>query len=215
MAQTLSEIEQLAKHLSRDKELSLTSGSGLAVFNMLYRRYASLFVWPELTRENTTTTVSEVSTYTWPTTNRYSDVRLIEIQNPDRGDKYTIIVPARSEVVFSKYSSKEPSFPVVYRRENNGSADILNLAPAPKTGNLTIRIKGIAEPSALASGSDETVFIDRTSDDGLAYFVAADYAFKRAQEQRAMTLLQVVSEVLTKKAGKEILPEEIKSAINM
>jgi hypothetical protein len=215
MALTLSEIETLVRHEARDSELNLTSGTGLAVFNMLYRRYSALFVWPELTRTNTTTTVADTATYTWPTTNNYSDVKLIEIQNPSQDNKYVPIMPARSEIIFSRYNSENPSFPVVYKRDNNGTTDILNLAPAPSDGNLTIRIIGIAEPANLASGSDQTVFIDKTSDDGLVYLIAADYAFKRAQNERANVLLQVVSEILSRKSGKEILPQEIRALVGM
>lgn len=210
MALTLSEIETLVRHEVRDNSLDLTSGSGLAVTNMLYRRYSALFVWPELTKTSTVTSVAGDSTYTWPSDNNYSDVRIVEMQNADKDLDYTPIVPARSEIVFTKYSGYPKGFPIVYRRDHDGTNNILNLAPTPDVTGLTIRIRGIAEPSNLTSGSSATVFLDRSSDDGLVYLISADYASKRAQPQRAQAMLAVVSEVLSRRAGKEILPEEIK-----
>lgn len=213
MALTLSEIQTLVRHEVRDNSLDLTSGTGLSVANMLYRRYSSFIAWPELTRTSTLTTTAGSSVYTWPSDNSYSDVRIIEIQNPDKDLDFTPVVPARSEIVYTKYSGYPKGFPVVYRRDNDGISNILNLAPAPNVTGLTIRIKGVVEPNNLSSGSSETVFLNKSSDDGLAYLISADYASKRAQPQRAQALLAVVTEVLSRRAGKEVLPEEVKKLL--
>lgn len=211
MSLSLNEIQTLVRWEARDSKIDLTDASSLAVFNMLYRRMSALFLWPELTRtDSSLSTTSGDSTYTWPSTNRYIDVTLVEMQNPFNDNKYDPIMPARTEITFAEESTKPNGFPTVYRRTHDGTNHILEFAPAPDTSSLGIRIKGLIEPTALADGGESTVFLTKLADDALVFLIAADYAAKREDAERSNELLSRTAEILTALSGREILPSELK-----
>jgi hypothetical protein len=208
MSLTITEIQTQVRHLARDGDLTLSSGDGLTIFNMLYRSFAALFEWPELTRTDTFTTTAGTAQYTWPSTYNYSDVKSVRIQNPRNQNKYVNVVPAKSEVTFTQKTEASDGTPEVYKREHNGTNNVITLAPAPDFSNATGQVIGVIEPSSLASGSSPTIFLEKTSDDALSYFVAADYSYKREQPEYGDILLTSAQRILSTKFGKEIVTME-------
>lgn len=211
MAQTLSSIQVLARYESRDQSLDLTTTEGLAVANMLYRRIVLLVDWTELIRTDTSlSTTAGTSSYTWPSTNVYMDVKAIEIQDSEDENKYKVIAPVRTELDWSIQREKENSFPLVYRRHHNGTNNVVEFAPTPNIGSLTVRIIGKIEPTAFTSASSTTLFLNNSADEALALLIASDVADKRNQTTRSEQLLRRASEILSSLSGKDITPSEIK-----
>lgn len=210
MALTLTEIETIVRHEARSSTLNISSGTGLSVFNMLYRRFSALFPWTELIKtDSSLTTVSGTGSYTWPSTFRYSDVRSVQMQNPAQNNKYITIVPTSMEILLSSEEARANGFPTVYKREHDATNNIIKFAPTPNTTGLGIKITGVTEPENLTSGSDATIFLEKTADDALSYLISADYMFKRAQPERGSQLVDVARSILSSRFGKEIASEEV------
>ena len=84
MAKTLAELQIGVRHHARDDSLVLTDTNTLASVNRIYRNLASLLPWPELRRQDTSiTTISGTTTYNWPTTINFLDIRSVEIQDDE------------------------------------------------------------------------------------------------------------------------------------
>ena len=214
MSSTITALLNLVKWESRDSQFSLTDSTGIAVGNAIYRRLAALIPWPELNRQDVSlTTTAGTESYTWPATNDYIDVTSIEVQDPYGNLKYKQVTSAPSEFEWNLARQKNNSFPELYKRGHNGTNNLLYLAPAPNVSSLIIRITGQIEPTAYTVGADTTVFISSSADDALAYLIAADILDKRAQPQRAQSLVGRAAEVLSRIAGREITPDEIRSRV--
>ena len=210
MSDTVSNIETRVQWLARDSAFSLTDSSGLQIINYVYRRLAAIIPWPELNRTDTSaSTTANQEAVTWPSV-KFIDVTQIEIQDPDDDLNYHEIVPARTEIEFSELRREEPLFPEVYKRSHDGTQNIAQFVPAPKTGSLTVRITGQTEPTEVTAGASTTVFVGFTPDDILAHMIAADVCDKRNQADRANKLLSVAAELLSSIAGREIVPSELK-----
>lgn len=214
MATTISNLQTLVRWEARDSQFSLTDSNGLSIGNAVYRRLAALIDWPELNYQDTTlSTTAGTEKYTWPTTYDFIDVTGIEIQDPYDNSKYKMVSPAPSEFEFGLMRAKENAFPELYKRGNDGTNNVLYLAPAPNISSLTIRITGQIEPTAYTLASSTTVFISSSADDALSYLIAADLLDKREQPQRAQRLVGRASEVLSRIAGREITPDELRSRV--
>lgn len=213
MSDTVSNIEDRVQWLARDKNFSLIDTQGLAILNYTYRRLSAIFPWGEFNRTDTSaSTTANQEAVTWPSV-KFIDVTQIEMQDPEDDLNYHEIVPVRTEGEFSALRAEEPSFPQVYKRANDGTQDIVQFAPAPKTGSLSVRITGQIEPTALTTSASTTSFIGVIPDDVLAYMIAADIADKRNDPQRSNKLISVASELLSSIAGREITPAEIKTGV--
>ena len=214
MATTITNLLTLVKWESRDKQFSLVDATGVVVGNSIYRRLAALIDWPELNKEDTSlTTVAGQEKYTWPATYNYIDIMSVEVQDPYDNTKYKQVSPAPSEFEFTLEREKSSSFPLLYKRANDGTNNVIYLSPSPVVGSLTIRLTGQVEPTAYTAAGDTTVFISSSADDALAYLIAADILDKREMPQRANRLIGKAAEVLSKLAGKEITPNELKSRV--
>jgi hypothetical protein len=214
MADTVSNIETRVKWLSRDTAFSLIDTTGLEITNYVYRRLAAMIPWPEFNRTDTSaSTTANQEAVTWPSV-KFIDVTQIEIQDPDDNLNYHEVVPLRTEVEFSELRRRQPSFPEVYKRSHDGTQNVVQFAPAPQTGSLTIRITGQVEPSEVTAGASTTNFIGYTPDDILAHMIAADICNKRNQEARANQLLSVAAELMTGIAGREVTPSELRISGN-
>jgi hypothetical protein len=213
MSDTVANIQSRVQWLARDKTFSLVDSTGLPILNYMYRRLSTIITWSEFNREDTSTsTTAGQEAVTWPSV-KFVDVTLIEMQDPADDLNYHEIVPVRTEVEFSSSRNKEPSFPEVYKRTHDGTQNIVQFAPAPKVGSLSVRITGQVEPTALTTSASVTAFIGVIPDDILAYMVAADITDKRNDPERARSLLSVASELLSSIAGKEITPAELKTGV--
>jgi len=214
MAKTIATIQSLVRWECRDQTFSLVDTSGLQIGNSLYRRLCALIEWPELNREDSTlSTTSGTEKYTWPATNTYIDITGIEIQDPYDNSKYKQVSAAPSELEFNLMREKPKAFPELYKRGHDGTNNVLRLAPKPDTTGLTIRLTGQIEPAEYTGSTDTTVFIMSSADDALSYIIAADVLDKREQPQRANRLVGRAAELLSRIAGKEITPDELKSRV--
>jgi len=214
MAKSLGQIQKLVQWEARDNQYDLTTTQGLAVANYIYRRLVMLLAPPEFSREDTTLgSTADTVKYTWTVGVTFMDVRLVEMQDPDNNDAYTVIPLARTEMEFSVERKKASDFPTVYKRGYDGSNQVIYFAPAPAESGKSVRVSGIAEPTELVSSGDITQFISAATDDGLALLIAADIMSKRQFPDHAAELIQRASEVLSQVAGKEITPAEISSRV--
>lgn len=210
MSDTVSNIETRVQWLARDSAFSLTDTTGLQIINYVYRRLAAIIPWAEFNRTDTSaSTTAGQEAVTWPAV-KFIDVTQVEMQDPDDNLNYHEIVPVRTEVEFSELRRQQPSFPEVYKRSYDGTQNVVQFAPAPETGSLTVRITGQVEPTDVTAGASMTTFIGYTPDDILAHMIAADVCYKRNQADRAGQLLSVAAELLSGIAGKEITPAELK-----
>lgn len=211
MADTVSNIETRVQWLARDSSFSLTDTTGLQIINYVYRRLAAIIPWPEFNRTDTSaSTTANQEAVTWPAV-KFIDVTQLEMQDPADDLNYHEIVPARTEVEFSDLRREEPSFPEVYKRSYDGTQNVVQFAPAPDTGSLTIRITGQIEPAEVTAGASTTTFIGYMPDDILAHMIAADILSKRNQDTQANKLLSVAAELLSSISGREVTPAELKT----
>jgi hypothetical protein len=213
MASTITALQTLVKWESRDSQFSLVDTNGIAIGNAIYRRLAALIDWPEFNIQDTSlSTTAGTEKYTWPAV-QFLDVVSIEIQDPADNTKYKQISPAPSEFEFNLQRIRQNAFPELYKRGNDGTNNVIYFSPAPNIGSLTIKITGQTEPTAYTVGADTTAFINSSADDALTYLIAADILDKREQPQRANRLIGRAAEVLSRLAGKEITPDELKSKV--
>jgi len=211
MADTVSNIATRVQWLARDSAFSLTDTTGLQITNYVYRRLAAIIPWAEFNRTDTSaSTTANQEAVTWPSV-KFIDVTQVEIQDPSDNLNYHEIVPVRTEVEFSELRREQPSFPETYKRSHDGTQNIVQFAPAPDTGSLTVRITGQIEPDEVTAGASTTKFIGYMPDDILAHMIAADICYKRNQGDRAGQLLSVAAELLSSISGKEITPAELKT----
>ena len=180
MAKTLTEIQTATRIYAQDQSLVLTSGDGLVSINRLYRQLGAMLPWPELRRQDvTTTTTAGTATYAWPTypaSPRFLDVKAIEIQDADDSNYYKLVYPPPDEWTWNLAAHKQnQNVPDHYMRVSTSSADLIEFRPAPKTSSKTIRITGTIEPDDLEYGADKTFFISQLADDAFEYMVAASW----------------------------------------
>ena len=213
MSKTLAQIQTVVRFESRDESIDLSSSELLPLVNLIYRRIGNLGEWAELVRTDTSlTTTAGTNSYTWPSVS-FSNVSLIEIQHPDLGMRYESVPAASGEALWAKYRKWENEFPVLYKREHNGTNNLVSFAPTPDVSSLTIRITGVIEPPELTSSGDATIWIQSSMDDAMAYLISADIAAKRGYPQRSQELVARAAEVLGRLAGREITPAELRTGV--
>ena len=213
MSDTLTQLQVKVRWQSRDSAFSLTDDTGLAVTNGMYRRLAAIIPWPELNRTDTSrSTTEDQEAVTWPSV-KFADVTSVELQDPNDNLKYQVIVPARTEQEWSIAREAPAGFPQMYKRAHDGTQNVVQFAPKPNTGSLTVRVTGYIEPTEVTAAASTTVFIAETPDDILSLMISADIADKRNQPVRAQSLAKRAAELLSGIAGREITPAEIKSDV--
>lgn len=192
---TLKQIQAEVRLYARDGALDLiTTGSeGLRSVNRIYRALSGLLPWGELRREDTTiTTTGGTAKYTWPsfpTSPRFIDVKMIEIQNNDDQDRYTPITTPVDETTWSA-SGRKPNqtVPDHYMRVSTSSANQIEFRPAPKFAK-TIRITGIIEPDPFTKSGQQSYFLSMVADDAFEYFIAASWINRDGADDRYAALL--------------------------
>ena len=210
MADTVTKLQVKVRWEARDTKFVLTDTTGLSLTNTIYRRLAAIIPWPELNRVNTSaSTTAKQEAVTWPSV-KFIDVTNVEVQNPEDNLKYVSVVPARTELEWSVLRGNEPDFPQVYKRSYDGTQNVIEFAPAPNTGSLTVRITGQVEPVEVTDGASTTIFIGETADDVLAFLISADVMDKRNQPGRSKALVARAAEMLSAIAGREVTPAELK-----
>ena len=201
---TVGEIQTLVRLVGRDSQELIESGSGLSLLNVIYRRMAMNFQWPELRVENTSiTTTANVATYQWPQVLQYIQIRSLEMQDGDDANNYKLIPPTPTELDWiNAQTLSQVSVPQMYMRNRSAAQDQIEFRRAPRDGSKTVRITGIKEPAALLNSGSRTVFILDAADDALVYMLSAEFldidgdaAFAAAQRGKAVELLNAIFDV--------------------
>ncbi len=213
MPETLTNIQDQVRHLSRDDSVDITTGTGLGVANRINRGLASFIEPDELIQEDTSlTTASGTETYTWPASPVFTLVFLLEIQDTNNSDKYRVVKPSPNWFRWNRAGAAANGFPWYFKRIDVSGTHKLDLRPIPDFVK-TIRITGQIEPTAFSDGNSTTTYLRYQIDDALALLIAADYLAKRAQGERAAELLQSAASQLSQITGREIKPQQLKEFI--
>lgn len=203
--ETLSDLQDDIRFWTNDSALTITSGTNLRVFNIVYQGmlspdYSLLGVkigrrWPERVREDTSLTmVVGTEQYAYPVSPKTIDPVYVEGLDADTSEPYTIAwVPDMN--TWSSYDLTGNSRPVYCRLIDVSGSTKLALRPKPsKTDG--IRITGLVEVTDLTSGSSETIFRNKNSENALAMLVAAVFKSKRGETGRALELINMAKGLL-------------------
>ena len=210
MADTLTNIQEDVRHYADDGNLTIVSGQGLRIANLIYQGMLSpgfkllgMVIgrrWPEATRENTSLTmvVGDEDTYTWPATPVFKAPVWLEGIDASTSDPYPIEW-APDMATWSAYDDQNGTDRPTYARLIDVAGTLkLALRRRPYQAD-TLRITGIIERTEFSSGSSSSCFIHKNADRALAHFIAADYKAKRGDMQRALSLID---------DGVSLLPEQ-------
>lgn len=201
MSRKLSELEDMLQVVSRNRTELITEGTGLDLFNAVYRRTSLIYPWPELRKQNTTlSTTANTATYTWPDEFIPANILSVEIQDGDDNDKYKPVTPPKNEDTWTIMQGMEAAtVPSHYIRARSGTVDQIIFAPAPKYGSKTIRITAVIEAPILKSEADRTIFLQNIADDALVYTLAGEFlevdgeiAFADRQLQKAQAIFTTI-----------------------
>jgi hypothetical protein len=210
-----SEITSLVRYHMRVEDQAVTSGDELAITNLALRRFVALMDWEDYTLIDTSlSTTAGIGTYAWLTHPVYANVLSLEIQDQEKDDIYTRVVPGRSIQQWLALEGALPGFPQQYRLYT-GSDDktTLELRPAPKYGGKTIRIDGVVEPEPVESEQERTRFRLRGVDDAFSMVLAAVFLAKKGGQARAQQLIDMAASTIRMNTGKEISPDEIRERL--
>lgn len=178
MSKSVTELQSGVQRHARDDNISLITTEGFEITNRVYRALQAAWPWPELRRQNTSlstdTTLGGV--LPWPPEFTVMNIRQLEIQDGDGGDKYKPIPLSESELSWSLNGQKaDVSVPSEYRRSSDATGNFqLELRPAPLYGSKTIRITGILEHT-LSSADSKTIFHQLSADDAFELLLAVDF----------------------------------------
>lgn len=209
MADTLANIQTDARLWADDSQLTLTSGDGLRVFNLVYQglmnpefEMAGIKVgrrWPEASRQDTSLTmVVGTEEYDWPTTTVFKPPWYIEGLDANNSDLPYTIWPVESMQEWSYFASVTNGRPKRYRLYNNAGTIKMALRPKPYQTD-GVRISGLIEVTELTGSGDSTIFLNKASDRALSMLVAAYYQSKRGDRPgRAQELIALALGLLPK-----------------
>ena len=199
MVDTLTNIQTDARFYANDSALTITSGDGLRIFNLVYQgMFSPGFImrdvkvgrrWPEATREDTSLTmVAGQEDYTWPTTPKFKHPIWLEGTEGTARTYPIIWVPDMT--VWSAYGPNNvgDTEPIYARLLDVSGTLTLSLRPNPNRAD-GIRINGLIEITELTQGADSTVFVNVNSDRALSKLVAAEFKAKRGDGGRADELI--------------------------
>ena len=213
----LSDIQTQVRYHMRVAEEVIVSGNGLVMANLTLRRFVAIMPWEDYTLIDTSlTTVAGSRNYDWPTSPNYGNVLSLEIQDgddPTDPDSFKRIVPGRSIQQWLAAEREPADLPLLYRLYNNADKTRLELRPAPKYADKTIRIDGIIEPEEFEGEQERTRFRLRGIDDAYALALAAFLLAKKAQNARAQQLLGFATDTIRMNTGKEISPDELREKL--
>jgi len=201
MSSILSDIQTLVRHYSNDSSLTITSGVGLNVANLIYQGVCSPDFklmgqhigrrWPNVTREDTSiTTTASTESYEWPHSPIFRLWPSLEYLDSSNSSESTPIEWVPSMDIWSRYDIATDGLPEYARLLNIDGEIQLSLRPNPDTTGDTVRITGAIKVDDFTDSHSVTIFIDDNVDRALAFFIAADFKLKRGETQRAMELVQ-------------------------
>lgn len=179
MTATLTEIEALVQHYTRNKSRDIdSSATPLAVTNKIYRSLVASFPWPEFktTVNLSTSTTSGTEEYAWSfaTSEKFLNVTSIEVGSDASDTQFLLMIPPTTERIWSEAGKAANGQPVYYSRKYISGSNVIALRPIPSYTAATIKVTGIYEPTALTEGGS-TNFILTSADDALALLIAADW----------------------------------------
>jgi len=210
MASDLTALAVTIKDLVRWQRLDLTEATSLERLNRQYRWLATLSSFPEFRRQDTTrSTVADTETITKPVL-LFTDIRIIEIQDPDDGDKYKNIPKARDELEWGLMATESNGWPLMWLDGHDGSNHQINFRPIPNFAK-TVRVTGYIQPAPLVNtgGSDTTAFRTLDMDDALANLFAGDLLMRRDQQGLAQVRFSSAQQTIQRVTGKEITIAEL------
>lgn len=211
MAVTWRTIQTLARDLAKDTKLDVTSSEGLVYGMRVYRQFAAMWRWPELTRKNTAlTTVAAQERYSATAIASFRDITMVELQDDRDGDKYVPVSPTNSEMRWARAGYQAAGFPDFYRLEDSAGVPKLAFRPVPNTAQATnlIRVTGQVVPADI-SATNTTFPRHRLADDLLAHMVAADRLSEKGQQGRADLLRTRAQDLFVRISGQEVVPAEL------
>lgn len=202
MATDLTTLAIDIKDLTRWQLLPLTDTENLARLNRMYRWMATLTEFPEFRRKDVTrSTTANTGTVTWPTL-AFSDVRAVELQDPDDNDEYKLVPKARSELDWAVAALEPNGWPWMWQDGHDGTNNQIEFRPIPDFAK-TVRFTGYIVPTALGA-SDSTAFRTREMDDALANLFAGDLLLRRNQMDLAQMRLSSAQQIIRRVTGREI-----------
>lgn len=218
MAKTLTDIQSSVRFFGRDDTIDLTTGTGLIIANSMYRAVSSLLPWSEFrkTTDLPDATTSGTGTYAWisTTTAVYTDVKAFEIGNDASDTQFVLQIVPPTELEWNMASKDSNRIPTMYMRFNDAGTDKVEIRPVPSYTAATMKVTGITEPTALATGSSTTEFLVSSADDALAHLIAAAYLQRAGMGQEIIqSNIQRATEILQSLFANEELPVESIRAI--
>jgi len=201
MSSILSDIQTLVRHYSNDSSLTITSGVGLDVANLIYQglcspdfRLMGFHIgrrWPNVTREDTSIiTTASTELYEWPHSPIFRLWPVLEYLDVSNSSEPTPLEWVPSIAIWSQYDISTDGLPEFARLLNVDGELQLALRPNPDTTGDIIRITGVIEVENFTDSHSVTIFLDGNVDSALAFFIAADFKAKRGETQRAVELVQ-------------------------
>ncbi len=212
MVQLLSEIQTQVRFLSRNSDEIITSGDGLAVADWVHREIATLLPWPEYRRKNLTiTTAAATGIYDWPADPVMFDIKAVEVQDADDGDRYKPIYVPTTELDWGQMLGRDAlPVPEGYLRFMDPEKGMqCEFRPVFKFGGKTVRITGIIEPKPFTDGDSGTIFRNRVADDALARLIAAELLSNDGLEPAANLQKQAAARGLRRLFGRDLVPDEL------
>ncbi len=212
MAQLLSQIESQVQFLSRKSDAVITSGDGLGVADRVYRDLAAILPWSEFRRNDLTiTTSAETGVYDWPKDPVMLDVKAVEVQDVDAGDKYKPIYTPITELEWGLMAGKASlAVPEGYMRFIDPEEGMqIEFRPVFRYASKTVRITGIIEPKPFTDGDSGTAFRNRIADDALARLIAAELLSNDGFEAFANVQKTAAARGLRRLFGRDLVPEEL------
>ena len=212
MAQLLSQIERQVQFVGRLSDANITSGDGLDVADRTYRNLAAILPWPEFRRNDLTiTTIADTGIYDWPTDPVMLDVKAVEVQDADDGNRHKPIYTPITELEWGLMAGKASlSVPEGYMRFIDPQKGMqIEFRPVFRHASKTIRITGIIEPEPFVDGDSGTAFRNRIADDALAMLIAAELLSHDGFEAFANVQKTAAARGLRRLFGRDLVPEEL------
>lgn len=213
---SIAEMEVRIQGLTRDDEYVLTREEELDRLNRVNRYMAGLGKFAEFRRsDESVTTTDGTNEVSMPASPVFSDLTLVEVADPEDGNKLHEVPFAMDEMRHGQAMRAEDGFPESVVRSHDGSSNQLQFAPAPDFAG-TVRLTGYVEPDEIDNVSVTTTpYYSEMADDALAHLVAADVQFEREFRGQGEYLLRRASAGLSDYLGREISPAELAAGLGL
>ncbi len=208
MADTLDNIQTLARDYARNNALIITSGTGLNRTNMIHRKLVAIHPWPEFYQTDTTvSTRIGKETEDWPDTIIFVAEPLVEILSPVDG-KFITVPDTNDNLRWAMAQRKPNGFPDYYRRSIVKNVLKISFRPIPNFAG-TVKLSGQVKPDDFNNAGNKTLFQNPLVDDAFALWIAAIEADKNGFLSRAVELAGMAASRLSTATGRPISPAEL------